>query len=81
MSEKPAADYLIWSNQHRAWWRAESAGYTDYLDAAGHYTREEALIICRSAHDGWEKEKVPPEIPVAEADALACAALPGGPRP
>lgn len=43
------ADYLIWSNEHRAWWRANRCGYATGLDQAGRYTRQEALDICRDA--------------------------------
>jgi hypothetical protein len=41
--------YLVWSNEHRAWWRAGSYGYSTALPKAGRYTREEALEICRRA--------------------------------
>ncbi len=65
--------YLIWSNEHKAWWRENSAGYTVHLEDAGRYSRGEAITICQSAHDGWRKEKAPPEMPIPEADALQCA--------
>lgn len=57
--------YLIWSNQHRAWWRANSAGYTVYVTAAGIYSKEEALDVSWKGRDGWESEqKCPAEIAV-----------------
>jgi hypothetical protein len=40
--------YLVWSNEHRAWWRG-GWGYSTALPKAGRYTREEALDICRRA--------------------------------
>lgn len=71
-------DYLIWSNEHNAWWNPNSAGYTNSSSAAGRYTREKALAICRQARDGWDSQGVPPEIPVlasdvAELDAMQAA--------
>jgi hypothetical protein len=68
MSEK----YLIWSNEHRMWWRPNKAGYTTSLATAGRYSREEALQTCAFARDGWEAHEVPPEMPVLEADAFEC---------
>jgi hypothetical protein len=69
---KPAPQYLIWSNEHRAWWRPKSCGYTIHVDAAGRYAHDEALEICRSAHDGWWPGSPPPEIPVLEDHAIVC---------
>lgn len=46
-SPYPVDAYLIWSNQHRAWWRADARGYTAHLDAAGRYSRDQALAHCR----------------------------------
>jgi hypothetical protein len=41
--------YLIWSNEHRAWWRGNRHGYTRGLYAAGQFSRAEALKICADA--------------------------------
>jgi hypothetical protein len=41
--------YVIWSNEHRGWWRIGRNGYTRNLREAGHYMRDEALAICREA--------------------------------
>ena len=68
MSEK----YLIWSNEHRAWWRPDSKGYTVNMGGAGRYSRQEALRICALGRDGWGARTGPSEIPVAEADANEC---------
>jgi len=69
-----SAYYLIWSNEHRAWWRPGGAGYTIRSEAAGRYSHGQAVAICASARDGWMPGLAPPEIPVAEADVLACEA-------
>lgn len=63
------AQYLIWSNEHRAWWRPGSCGYTINLAEAGFYPREQAMSICANARNGWKEGKPPPEIPVLATDA------------
>jgi hypothetical protein len=65
-------NYLIWSNEHRAWWRPNKCGYTVHLAVAGRYSHDEALRICRNARDGWMPGEPPPEIPVREDDATHC---------
>lgn len=73
MSEASEADnYLIWSNEHRSWWRPNRAGYTSHVSSAGRYTRTEALSICWGARDGWPAKGVPSEVPVLADDAIAC---------
>lgn len=41
--------YLVWSNQHGAWWRAHRRGYTMLIEEAGRYTRERAAEIVRQS--------------------------------
>ncbi len=61
-------NYLIWSNEHRAWWRPNTRGYTLQLEKAGRYSRDEALKHCRV------RDQVPgepmPELPIREDDLL-----------
>lgn len=73
--EDDGEEYLVWSNEHRAWWRPNSQGYTVHLLGAGQYTRDEALKICGLGRDGWRSVGVPDEIPVRVSDARACAAV------
>ena len=44
---------VIWSGEHRAYWRANASGYTTLLDGAGVYPRAEAERLTR--HCGPEK--------------------------
>lgn len=64
------SDYLIWSNEHRAWRKVNRRGYTTHVSLAGRYTRAEAMGICIGARGGWTPGSVPPEIPVLESDAI-----------
>lgn len=61
--------YLVWSNEHRAWWRPNRMGYTNSTKAAGRYSRQEALEISRWGRDGWRQHDVlPDELPIRLAD-------------
>jgi len=46
----------IWSDEHRAWWRAECCGYTIHGEAAGIYAFEDAWAA--TSHCGPEKRIV-----------------------
>ena len=67
--------YLVWSNEHRAWWRSDRCGYSKLVKAAGRYSREEALEICANARDGWGAGEIPSEIPVRALDVADCMIL------
>ncbi len=58
MSE-PTDYWLIWSNEHGAWWRPDSCGYTTIESEAGRYTLKEAQEICR---DSTVTEGLPHEV-------------------
>jgi hypothetical protein len=79
----PDVRYVIWSNQHKAWWRPKSAGYARDVRGAGVYSRTEALDICQTARDGWGVGHPPDEVPVLVSDLpewaqAAFAPLPEG---
>lgn len=42
--------YLIWSNEHHAWWKPGCRGYTTLTHLAGRYTELEARRIVRDAN-------------------------------
>lgn len=62
--------YLVWSNEHNAWWRPSSSGYTNHIANAGRYGRDEAMKICKGANFTFAKGQLPFEIPVLEQDAI-----------
>src|SRR5262245_20645190 len=39
-------DYLVWSNEHRAWWGKNQWGYVEHIDEAHRFSRGEALEVC-----------------------------------
>lgn len=45
-------EYLIWSEEHRSWWRPHSRGYTDQMPQAGRYPAHVAAQIVRDANIG-----------------------------
>lgn len=61
--------YLIWSNEHSAWWRPNSRGYTLDVGKAGRYTRLDALKHC-AIRDQTPGEPLP-ELPVRLEDLLS----------
>jgi hypothetical protein len=53
--------YLIWSNEHGAWWKPNSHGYTTDRGDAGYYSLEEATEICVGATSHQNDRQVPNE--------------------
>ena len=39
-------NWLLWSVEHKAWWRADEKGYCWSVENAGRYTLDEATAIC-----------------------------------
>ncbi|TDD54558.1 hypothetical protein E1286_05035 [Nonomuraea terrae] len=59
--------YLVWSNEHRAYWGPNKSGYTtDWLNA-GRYGAKDAAD-CFGARS-WEPRKPPPEVMVLAPDS------------
>ena len=50
--------FLIWSNEHRMWWRSARRGYTEWIEQAGRYGRTEAQEIVASATLDGQLNKV-----------------------
>lgn len=70
--------YLVWSNEHQAWWGPGGTGYVERLDEAGRFTQRVALEICAKALPGTYS--VPNELPVRLIDVQAMAAMSPGPN-
>lgn len=64
-------DYIIWSNEHSAWWGQDERGYVSSIERAGRYTREHALKICARSRGGREWNRNPSEVPILFDDASA----------
>lgn len=54
--------WLVWSNEHNAWWAPEERGYTQDMDLAGRYTEERADEICATAAIGGPVNGLPAEV-------------------
>jgi hypothetical protein len=52
---------LIWSNEHSAWWKPNSCGYTSDRSEAGAYLLDDAMAICRGANKHLRDAEVPYE--------------------
>lgn len=50
--------WLIWSNEHNGWWRANRQGYCHFRKDAGKYTYEQALEICANANYGHGRRRI-----------------------
>lgn len=63
--------WLVYSNEHGAWWRPNSAGYTKHVESAGRYSKAEADYICRDASRGPKRfeEDPPHEVAVIAPEA------------
>jgi len=60
--EEKEMRFCVWSNEHRAWWRPKSCGYTVDREKAGEYTLKRAKEICDGANRGITDNKTPDEI-------------------
>lgn len=47
--------WLIYSVEHKAWWKADGKGYTTAKHSAGQFTFAEACEIVKGANVGCEK--------------------------
>jgi hypothetical protein len=63
--------YLIWSNEHRAWWDKSRWGFVELVEDAGRYGREEALNLCLGGMPGHYEESPVNDVPVRLEDMQA----------
>ena len=62
--------WLIWSNEHGAWWRPASCGYIRVIEEAGRYPRSEAQEICDGANRYLPKGTKPNEVMVLSPEGV-----------
>lgn len=66
---KDKTKWLVWSNEHKAWWRADHRGYCFIRASAGRYSFDEACKIVKSANyarDGEPNEAMVLDVPQPE---------------
>lgn len=64
----PDQEWMIWSNEHRAWWKPGGWGYTTATAWAGRFTEEHARRICAEANIVPRHDHPPNEIMVLAPD-------------
>ena len=70
-TDNPAlADWLVYSNEHSAYWRPDEKGYTTDVAQAGRYTKEHADEICQAAIPGRIGRGKPPEVAIHVDDPI-----------
>lgn len=71
--------FLVWSNEHKAWWRPNCHGYSICAATAGIYSFDEAVGISWKCRDGWLKDGTVPDELVVPLDAIPEAFRPTPP--
>lgn len=61
-------EWMIWSNEHGAWWRPNKWGYTNVFSEAGKYSEKEMKEILEQANQVEYGGGNPPEVGVLVAD-------------
>jgi len=69
IDEPPVRLYLVWSNEHDAWWKPNRCGYTHDVWRAGRYDQAAAAEICQRAAHGWRGGSPPPEVMVSAPES------------
>jgi len=62
--------YLIWSEEHEAWWSQSGCGYTCSIYKAGRYTQKQACDIVKKANQYLDPSCDPPLHEIAIPDPL-----------
>jgi hypothetical protein len=63
-------NYLIWSNEHRAWWGPGYRGYVQIISHAGRYKLTEATVICTNANAYLSATAEPNEVMLLAPEEL-----------
>lgn len=62
--------YLVWSNEHQAWWAPYECGYISIISQAGRYDRSMAARICQSANAYLAEGREPNEVMVLAPECI-----------
>jgi len=65
-------EYIIWSNEHRGWWKPSKRGYTPHRDESGRYSYKDACDIVYKANQYQKVSDVPNETMV-RVQSYCCA--------
>ena len=60
--------WVIWSNEHNAYWKPNEIGYTTDIDEAGRYTHDEATKHCKT-FPKLDGNNLPPEVMMPAPEA------------
>lgn len=66
-TETHTADWLVYSREHNAWWRANRSGYTNDIAQAGRYSKAEAEGCCNKRDE--QQDGSPSEVAVIAPEA------------
>jgi hypothetical protein len=64
----PKKEWVIWSNEHAAWWKPYERGYTYVFQEAGLYTEDEVKRILEKANIVEYGKGIPNEVALLIAD-------------
>lgn len=67
--KRPAPEeglWLIWSREHRQWWKPGESGYTKLKSKAGRYTFAKAFLLVMSANAYSKPDQDPNEAMIPE---------------
>jgi len=67
--------WLVWSNEHNAYWKPARRGYTKDKDAAGRYSTAAATEICDNANQFIPENRIPNEIMVPSPELVSFLTL------
>jgi len=62
--------YLIWSEEHHAWWSRNKNGYTRSIFEAGRFTQKEACEIVKAGNQYLDPTCDPPLNEIAIPDPI-----------
>ena len=67
-------DWLIWSNEHDAWWASNERGYVKNRGSAGRYSFERACEIVFNANKHLHHNMHRPNEAMVRVESYCCAA-------